>query len=298
MKRLSILVLILITLFSFTGCKEKEIVVTDREGNEVTINNNLERIISTAPSNTEILTELGLADKIVAIDNYSPTDGLSSDITTIDFRNPDAEVIIGLEPDIIIASGHNKSGAEDPFAVIKEAGISVVYIPSSNSIEGIYGDIEFIAEITDTVDEGKAIIENMQSEIDTIKSIASTITTKKKVYLEIAPAPNIYTTGLGTFQNEMLEIVGAENIFGDEEGWIAASAEAIVEKNPEVILTNVNYMPTPVEEILAREGFKTVDAIINNQVFLIDANASSRPSQKVITSIKEIAKAVYPEYYE
>ena len=130
----------------------KDVVIKDREGNEVTMPNKIERIISTAPSNTEILVELGLADKLVAIDTYSSdVEGIPDDIEKIDFLNPDAEAIIGLEPDLIIASGHNKSGSsDDPFKLVKEAGISVVYIPSSESIQGIYDDINFIADITNT----------------------------------------------------------------------------------------------------------------------------------------------------
>ena len=83
----------------------------------------------------------------MAIDKYSAdVEGVNTEIPQIDFRNPDAETIIGLEPDIVIASGHNKVGENDPFQLIKEAGIPVVYIPSSYSIDGIYGDIEFMAK--------------------------------------------------------------------------------------------------------------------------------------------------------
>lgn len=297
-KKLLLMVVLVGILIVFAGCQNKEITVTDRDGNEVVIGSKLERIISTAPSNTEVLIELGLGDKIVAVDKYSPTEGLSEDIQLIDFRNPDAEVIIGLEPDIIIASGHNKAGVDDPYAVMAEMGISVVYIPSSSSIEGIYEDINFMAMITDTKDKGEAIVEEMKIEIEKIMKISDTITDKKKVYFEIAPAPNIYTMGKGTFQNEMLEIIGAVNIFAEEEGWIAASAEVVAENNPDVILTNVNYIEGAVDEILNREGFEELSAIKNQQVYLVDANATSRPSQYAINGIKEMAKAIYPEYYE
>lgn len=298
-KNILLSLIISMILIMFTACKSGENkTIADRDGNEVIIKSTNERILSTAPSNTEILIGLGLADKIVGVDNYSPTEGLSSDVVTINFRNPDAEAIIGLDPDFIIASGHNKNGNEDPFELIKEAGIPVVYIPSSNSIEGIYEDIQFIAEVTNSTEKGRQLIDSLKKQVEEVKSIAATISSKKKVYLEISPSPNIYTTGTGTFQNEILELIGAENIFADQIGWIAASAEAVVEKNPEIIITNVSYIDNAVEEILNREGFQEIDAIKNGKVYLVDANASSRPSQNVIKAIKEIAKLVYPEYYE
>lgn len=297
-KFLSIIILSLLTIILLIGCTDNEVKIKDREGNEVTINKDINRIISSAPSNTEILMELGLSDKIIAVDKYSPTDSLNTDITLIDFRNPDPEAIIALDPDIIIASGHNKVGSEDPFASLKEAGISVVYIPSSNSIKGIYEDIRFIANITNTEEKGEKIIEIMQKEIGEVKDIAKNIKNKKKVYFEIAPSPNIFTMGKETFQNDIIELIGGENIFSAETGWISPSGESIIEKNPNVIITNVSYTETPVEDILNREGFSEIDAIKNKQVYLIDANASSRPSPNILKAIKEIAVAVYPDYYE
>lgn len=301
MKKRLMLVLttVLVVMLAMVGCSSKETIVKDREGNDVTLPNKMERIISTAPSNTEILVELGLADKLVAIDTYSSdVEGISDDVEKIDFLNPDAEAIIGLEPDLIIASGHNKSGSsDDPFKLVKEAGISVVYIPSSESIQGIYDDINFIADITNTKQKGQEIVDNMKSQIDEISQKAKNIKDKKKVYFEIAPAPNLYSFGNSTFLNEMIELIGAENIFKDENGWIAPSAESVIDKNPDVILTNVNYIDNPIQEIKDREGFENINAVKNNEVYLIDKNSSSRPSQHIIKALNEMAKAIYPDVY-
>ena len=298
-KMLSLITSIMVSSFILAGCSTKDVVIKDREGNDVTMPNKIERIISTAPSNTEILVELGLADKLVAIDTYSSdVEGISDDVEKIDFLNPDAEAIIGLEPDLIIASGHNKSGSsDDPFKLVKEAGISVVYIPSSESIQGIYDDINFIADITNTKQKGQEIVDNMKSQIDEISQKAKNIKDKKKVYFEIAPAPNLYSFGNSTFLNEMIELIGAENIFKDENGWVAPSAESVIDKNPDIILTNVNYIDNPIQEIKDREGFENINAVKNNQIYQIDKNSSSRPSQHIIKALNEMAKAIYPDVY-
>ena len=299
-KILGLITSIAVSSLMLVGCSNKDVVVKDREGNEVTMPNKIERIISTAPSNTEILVGLGLSDKLVAIDTYSSdVEGIQSDVEKIDFLNPDAETIIGLDPDIIIASGHNKSGAsDDPFKLVKEAGISVVYIPSSESIQGIYDDINFIADITNTEEKGQEIVDTMKNQINEISAKAKDIKDKKKVYFEIGPSPNLYSFGNSTFLNEMIEIIGAENIFKDENGWTSPSAESIIDKNPDVILTNVNYIDNPVEEIKSREGWQDITAIKDNQVYLIDKNSSSRPSQHIIKALNEMAKAIYPNVYK
>lgn len=303
-KRSKILSLVFAMMFSlalFAGCTNTTKTMTDREGNEFTLPSKVEKIISTAPSNTEVLVALGLSDKLVAVDKYSAdVEGVSSDIPQIDFRNPDAETLISLEPDLIIASGHNKVGDEDPFQLVKEAGITVVYIPSSYSIDGIYGDIEFIGEITKTQKQAKELVSDMKKEVEAVKAIGDTITDKKKVYFEIGASSSLYSFGNETFLNEMIEIIGAENIFANENSWISPTPESVIDANPDVILTNVpdaNGVKS-IDSIKARDGWDSVTAVKEDQVYQIDKNSSSRPSQNVIKALKEMAKAVYPNEYK
>ena len=300
MKKILALIMTL-SIFVLSGCSSQtDRMVTDREGTEVNIPTKIEKIISTAPSNTEVLMALGLGDKLVAIDKYSTDiEGINTELPQIDFLNPDAETIIGLEPDIVIASGHNKTGSvEDPFKAISEAGIPVVYIPSSDSIDGIYKDIEFIADVVNERSKGKEIVDDMKAQVEEIKAIGDTITDKKSVYFEISPAPYLSSFGKSTFLNEMIEIIGAKNIFENEEGWISPTAEAIIDANPDVIITNAGYMENPTEEIKSRDACENINAIKNNELYLVDQNASSRPSQNVIKALEQMAKAVYPEHYE
>lgn len=300
-KILSLVFAMVFSLAIFAGCAETTKTMTDREGNEFTLPKKVEKIISTAPSNTEVLVDLGLADKLVAVDKYSAdVEGINKDLPKIDFRNPDAETIISLQPDIIIASGHNKVGDNDPFQLVKDAGITVVYIPSSYSIDGVYGDIEFIAQITKADKKSKEIIDNMKKEVESIKAIGDKITNKKKVYFEIGSGSMLSSFGKETFLNEMIEIVGAENIFSNEKSWISPSAEAIISANPDVILTSmpdINGVKA-VDDIKSRDGWGSITAIKEGQVYSIDGNSSSRPSQNIIKALKEMAKAIYPNEYK
>lgn len=298
-KRLLAIITSFVLLFAVGCTSNKEVTVTDREGNEVVVPSKLEKIITTAPSNTEVLVGLGVADKLVAVDKYSEgIEGLNEDIPKMDMNKPDAEAIIALEPDIIIASGYNKIGsAEDPYKAIVEAGIPVVYIPSSDSIEGIYKDIEFIASLVSEEKKGEEIIADMKEKISKYEEVAKTIKDKKKVYFEIAPAPNLCTFGDKTFLHEMVELIGAENVFGNEESWFKPTEEAVLDANPDVILTKVNYVENPTEEIMARDGWDNITAVKNGDVYYIDSNSAARGNQNIIKALDEMAKAVYPDVY-
>lgn len=299
-KILALLLSFVLIIGIFTGCTSKDVTIKDREGREVKMPSKIERIISTAPSNTEVLVALGLSKKLVAVDKYSSNiEGIDKNVEKIDFTNPDAEKIISLKPDILIASGHNKTeSGQDPFKAIEEAGISVVYVPSSDSIEGIYKDIEFIADIMGEKPKGEEIVSGMKNQIEDIKKISSKITNKRKVYFEIGSQPNLFSFGNGTFLNEMIEIIGAENIFKNEKAWISPTDESVIKSNPDVILTNESYISDAVEQIKKRTPWKNVNAIKEGRVYLINGDASSRPSQNIIKALKEMAIAVYPEYYE
>jgi iron complex transport system substrate-binding protein len=282
------------------GCaKNAERSITDRAGLEVTVKGPLDRIVSTAPSNTEIIVDLGLAEKLVAVDQHSANvGGLPAGIAQIDFFYPDAEVIIGLEPDIIIANGHNPTGAgEDPFRLLREMGIPVAYISMSKSIDDIYRDIAFIADLLGVTGRGEALIRATREEIGKIAAVTAAVEPKRSVYFEISAPPEMFTFGKGSFLHDMIAAAGAINVFADD-GWIVSpGAEAVIDRNPDVILTNVNYLDDPIGELKSRPGFEHINAVKNNRVYLIDTDSSVRPSARIILALRQMARAVYPEAY-
>ena len=95
----------------------------------------------------------------------------------------------------------------------------------------------------------------------------------------------------------MITLIGAENVFGDQAGWLAVNEEDAVAANPDVILTNVNYIEDSVGEILSREGWDVVTAVANADVHYIENGASSLPNQHIVDALIEMAVAVYPEAY-
>lgn len=287
------------------GAKEASLpsidLTMDRAGAPITLPAKVERIVSMAPSTTEILIDLGVADKIIAADTNSQKDGLlKQNIPYFDMMKPDAEKLIALKPDVVFISGMSNAKGNTPFSPLIDAGICVVNIPSSSSIEAIYLDIAYIAAVVKQEGNGAKIIANMKKEIEAVRKKGASIAKDKKktVYFEIGAAPYMYSLGTGTFINEMIEIIGAQNILADQKSWVSVSDEMVLAKDPDVILTNVNYIPNPIDEIMARSGWASLKAVKSKKVFGIDTNSSSRPNHNIIKALKEMAKAVYPEIYK
>jgi iron complex transport system substrate-binding protein len=287
-------------LFAAVSCSGSQgEIITDRTGNKVRVPGKIERIISTAPSNTEMLVDLGLADLLVAVDRYSAAiPGVPPDIPQIDFFNPDGETVMTLRPDVIIANGHNETGAgTDPFRLIWEAGIAVVYIPLSAGVDAICDDLRFLAGLFGAQDRGETLAADFRAQVDEIAQVGRTITDRKRVYFEISPPPIVATVGGDTFLGEMVSLIGADNIFAGRDGIVFPIDEMIVERNPQVIITNI-VGPDPAREILQRNGFAHVSAVEQGRVYWVDTDSSSRPSPHIVLALRQMAQAVYPEYYE
>ena len=271
---------------------------TDPSGAEVNIPDEIGSVVVLAPSIAETLVALGCGDLIVGYDAQSVgLAGLPADVPTFDMMQPDMEQLAALKPDVLFVSNMTLYDQTNPYQQLMDLGVCVLCVPTADSIAAIQEDIAFIAAAMGKTAEGDTLIADMQAELDRIAAIGATVTDKKSVYFEIGAAPNLYSFGSGVFLNEMIELIGAENILVVLLGWLAVEAETIVAADPDVILTNVNYIDDPVAEILGRSGWEGMRAVKNEQVFYIDNMASSLSNHNIVKALDQMAKAVYPDLF-
>lgn len=271
---------------------------TDPSGAEVNIPDEIGSVVVLAPSIAETLVALGCGDLIVGYDAQSVgLAGLPEGVPTFDMMQPDMEQLAALKPDVLFVSNMTLYDQTNPYQQLIDLGVCVLCVPTANSIATIQEDIAFIAAAMGKTAEGDTLIADMQAELDRIAAIGATVTEKKSVYFEIGAAPNLYSFGTGVFLNEMIELIGAENVLVDQEGWLAVEAETIVAADPDVILTNVNYIDDPVAEILGRSGWEGMSAVKDQQVFYIDNMASSLSNHNIVKALDQMAKAVYPDLF-
>lgn len=299
------LLIALILALGMTACKQEGTsdssalrTLTDPSGAQITVPEEIDTVAVLAPSLAETVVALGYGDEIQAYDTASVgLEGLKEDAIVLDMALPDMEQLVDLRPDVLLVTNMTLYDQENPYQSLIDMGVCVACVPTSDSIADIESDIAFVASVFGAEEKGQELIDDMQGEIDRIAAIGETITEKKSVYFEISAAPSMYSFGDGVFLNEMLEIIGAKNILASESGWLGVTEEAVVNADPDVILTNVNYIEDPVGEILSRPGWEEVTAVRDGNVYYIDNMASSLPDHNVVKALAEMAAAVYPEYY-
>ena len=274
----------------------------DRSGAPITLPETIDSIAVMAPSIAETVVDLGLGDKIVAIDTQTEAyalAGVPEGLPAFDMQAPDTEALAALEPDVVFVSGISIIEGENLFQPLVDMGVCIASIPTSNSIADIEADITFLAACLGCEAQGEAIVDEMQAEIDAVAAIGAAVPEdeRKSVYFEISAAPYCYSFGEGVFLDEMLELIGADNVLAGQEGWLSVDEEAVVAADPDVILTSVNYIDDPVGEITARAGWEGLAAVQNGEVYAIDNKTSSLPNENVVQALREMAQAVYPDLY-
>ncbi|KAA6450614.1 ABC transporter substrate-binding protein [Bacillus swezeyi] len=272
--------------------------VKDASGKEIKIEKEPQKIVSLMPSNTEITYALGLGKKVVGVTDFDTYPKEVKDVEKIGGMEFNTEKIISLNPDLVLAHASSMQSAEEGLKQLRDAGISVVMVNDATSFEETYQSINMIGEATGAKHEAGDLVKSMKSDLAAIKEKAESISEseQKKVFVEVSPAPDIYTTGKGTFMNEMLEAIHAKNAASEQEGWAKMTEESIIKLNPDVIVTTNGA--SSVGEIKKRSGWSNVKAIQNNEVYDVDPDLVTRPGPRLIKGVEELAENIYPDVFK
>lgn len=276
------------------------ITLTDALEEEVVIEEKPESIVSLIPSNTEIAFALGLGEEMVGVSDYDNYPAETADIEKIGGSEFNVEKIIALDPDLVLAHASSAHNATEGLQQLRDADIDVLVVNDATSFEGVYDSIEMIGQATGEATEAADLITDMKDKMAEVKEKAATIkeVDKKSVYVEVSPAPDLYTTGKNTFMQEMIETINATNII-EEDGWVQVDQEAVIEANPDVVITTYGYYSEdPVGQVTSREGWENVTAVKEKNVVDVDSDSVTRSGPRLIEGVEELAKAVYPDVFK
>ncbi|NLE24378.1 MAG: ABC transporter substrate-binding protein, partial [Clostridiaceae bacterium] len=237
MKKILSVILAITLVFALTACglqsnTRGSISLTDSRGVEVTLKKTPEKIVSLMPSNTEILFALGCGEKVIAVSDYCNFPEETANLPKLPTGEQlSIEQIIALTPDAAIIG--KMTAMEDQVAQLEQAGVKVI-VTEANNLSETYEVIEMIGTATGKEKEAKTIIRNMKEGFEKIKEEVEN-KAASKVYVEVSPLEyGLWSCGQNTFIQELIEIVGAKNIFDDIEGWAAVSEEQVIVRDPDI----------------------------------------------------------------
>ena len=276
-----------------TVMNEAPIQIIDDFGRNVTLEKHPQRIVSTAPSNTEILFALGLGERVIGVTEYCdyPEEALEKEKIG-GFSTVDIERITSLNPDLILAS--EKTGIEN-IEKLEELGMTVVVLQPEN-VDGILHDIRLVGKITGEEARAMELAGDMENRIKKVQENTKNLE-KPEVFYVVWHDP-LMSAGSGTFISDLIDMAGAVNIAHDMEGYKAMSLEVVVERDPDIIIIPTGMGEQPIYDfVVAEERLGDVSAVKNERVYKIDQNIVSRAGPRIVDGLEEIAKFIHPEVY-
>lgn len=277
----------------------------DGRGKEVTISKKPEKIVSTTLAVDEFLVDLTSLENIIAVTNISTDPGISNVADKTEkietkFETVTSEQVIALEPDLVIIPSYVNP---DVLNQLEDAGITTYQVIDDSSFEGIAETVKIFGDILGEEEKAAALVKDFNERIETLEEKAASIENPKRVlyYTEYLSSVTDNTT-IGTMINLAggVNVVTEAGIVGDEyPDYPNVSKELLVELNPEVIFTtawgSTGDEPAFVTEWKNDPALANIDAIKNNQVYVLDSANVTTASHYVIEGAEEMAAVLSKE---
>ncbi|HEX6129160.1 MAG TPA: ABC transporter substrate-binding protein [Candidatus Limnocylindria bacterium] len=280
------------------------LILTDDESREVTLQAEPQRIVSLAPSSTEIVCALGACDRIVGVNDFR--DGFPADVLAAleevpdvaSFTGVDREALVEVEPDLVLAAGNNLTAPADVQAMADLDYPVLVLYPES--LEEVYADIRLVGEAIDARTEAEELVAGMQQRVVAVTEAAAGRERPRTFYEVGLFSGSIYTAGADSFLAALIELAGGEPITGDATT-TAIQLEDLVAADPQLILLgDAAYDPSiTAESVAARPGWDGMTAVLEGRVLPMPEDVLiTRPGPRMVDGLEALARAIHPEAFD
>jgi len=274
-----------------------ELVVSDRMQREVRFSSTPLRIISLTPATTELMFAIGAGSQLVGVTescNYPPEATTLARVGRGTLESLSRETIVSLRPDLVLCKWDNH---QPMMTMLDQFKISSLAI-GSETLDEFFVEATMLGRVTGHGAEAEKLVTNMKQRLETLTSRVKLIPESKRrtVFYEVWDEP-LMTAGPGSFIDEVLRLAGMQNIFKDAvSSYPSVSDEVVVFRNPDVILSPSTHAgQVSVEKLLKRQGWSEVKAMKEKQVFIVDGDQISRCGPRLLDSLEEMIRVVYPE---
>jgi iron complex transport system substrate-binding protein len=273
--------------------------VADDLGRTVIVKQLPQRIVSLAPSNTEIVYALGLGDKLVGVTQYCdyPADALNKEKVG-GYSDVDVEKVVSLKPDLILAEDIHK---KEVIPALERLGFTC-YALVPHNLDEIMNSVLTIGKLTGANKEAQDIVSDMQRRIKYITDKTSGLSDAQrlKVLYVIWHEP-IMSVGGNTPIHEMIAKAGGISIVDAATiGFPTLSLEEVINSNPQVIVANVESYPggdAPLQGMLSEPRLKVVEAVVKSKVYGINASLVNRSVPRIIEGLEWLSAIIHPELF-
>jgi iron complex transport system substrate-binding protein len=278
--------------------------LTDDADRTVTIDAEPMRIVSLAPSNTEIVCALDACDRLVGVTDFDDYPPEVADVPDVVIQaSVDVELVVDADPDLVLAAGNELT----PTSVIEqldELGLTVLVL-YPESLDEVYADIELLGAAIGASEEAETLVADMEERVGNLRRTVAAADRRPVTLYEIFYSEGTtYTAGEGSFIASLIEMAGADPVTGDAQGVI--DAEALVEADPELILLgSASYDPSladpedALRTVATRPGWGELTAVKEGAVVpYFEDIVTTRPGPRIVDGLEALARAIHPDLFE
>lgn len=282
---------VLFLLPAGTAAQETRAVV-DETGRRVEVPARVERIVSLAPSLTEIVFALGLEEKLVGVTSHCDFPPAARAKPQVgDVLNPSLEKILTLHPDLVL--GSTAGNRRETVEALERLGVPL-YGVNPRSVPEVFASIRHVAALTGAEPAAAALVTRLEEQLAGVEA-RSAGAPRPRVLFVVWLEP-LVTVGHDTFLNDILERAGAESVTRElEESWPRISLEEVIARDPDyLVLPRTAGLEGSLARLAQQEPWRRLRAVRENHILWME-DAILRPGPRVVEAVAALSAALHPE---
>lgn len=294
-KHTFIILFIISTLVPAIGFSN-ELVITDQLGRKVSVPDNPQRVISFAPSITEIVFALGQEKRLTAVTTYSNYPEKAKTYPRVgSYVHLDLEKIVSLHPDLCIAT---KDGNPKSIIARLEKLHIPVYTVDPRNLNSIIKTVQDLGILLNANNQAHIITRHMRSRINNVKNKIEETNHKPKVFFQIGVSP-IISAGTDTFIHELIILAGGINLAQGKSSYPHFSVEQIISLSPDIFIFQSMTNTYSTEKLKQKwTKYQQIPAVKNNRLYHVDSDIFDRPTPRLFDALEILAALIHPEVFE
>jgi iron complex transport system substrate-binding protein len=286
-----------IALLTFLcGCNpDRPLTAQDSSGVRVTLKEPAHRIVSTVPSNTEILYALGLKNQVVGLTRYcGKTCDTKGKAIIGGWVDPDYGKIRDLKPDLIFAFGGIQSKHHDKFRQIAQT-----YCFDLTTVEETFRVIQDIGRLTGRDQQAKEIIKRQREVLARVRAKLSSLSPEKKLKVArvFGADTDVLTVGRKSFLTDVIKLAGGVNVFGNvNNDYFHVTFERLASLDPDVLIVHGEKAEVKQKkaDFAKSPDFSKLKAVKNGRVLVYSCDYICHPNAAIADTVEMVAKGLYP----